>query len=110
MSRTLPMKELSQSSFGGFYSISLIQRLLLLAGLFSLELILFSVPLDTATLRRSAGFTFAAGDWGPLVLMSLVASSVLFATFAYLNNRSAIEELSLEIVGTRISYPYLTAH
>ena len=85
-------------------------RIALLALLFAAELIAISVWLDTASLTRTKGLTGLVGDWGPPLLRSMVAVATVFVTFAYLQSKSALQQISAQLAGSPIAWRFLAGH
>jgi len=91
-------------------SCSLAGRILWLALLFAAELIVITISVDTASLKRSAGLTGMIRDWGPWVLRAVAGFGAIFVTFAYLKNRSALEQMSRRLGEAPVRWNLLAAH
>jgi len=85
-------------------------RIASLALLFAAELIAISVWLDTASLTRTNGLTGLVGDLGPPLLRSMVAVATVFVTFAYLQSRSALQQISAQLAHFPIAWGFLAGH
>ena len=87
-----------------------LRRIASLALLFAAELIAISVWLDTASLTRTNGLTGLVGDWGPPLLRSIVAVATVFLTFAYLQSKSALQEIFAQLAQFPIAWGFLAGH
>ena len=86
------------------------QRLAFLAAIFVLEVLAFSIWLDTGTLGRISGLTGLVGDWGSPLLCSVVAAAAIFVTIGYLNRGFAFRRISTLLVKTPIRWTLLAGH
>jgi exosortase E/protease (VPEID-CTERM system) len=84
--------------------------MLVLSLLFGVELVVFSVWLDGASLARAAGLAGAIRDWGPVVLRAIVGFAAVFATFIWLKHRAALDRMSSELAEVPIGWTLLGAH
>jgi exosortase E/protease (VPEID-CTERM system) len=85
-------------------------RLFALALVFSCELILISIWLDDAALAGRVGLAGFVYSWGAWILRALVGFAAIFATFTWLKNRRALEQLSAEVARVPIKWGLLGAH
>ena len=99
---SLPLVRLSSSNF--------VRRMLLLALLFVSEVIILSIWLDGASLVQRAGLIGIMHDWGAWILRCVVGFPVIFLTFAYLRNKSALESISDQIEQAPIRWSLFAAH
>jgi len=90
--------------------LGLLPRIGYLALLFSVEVIVLSTWLDTATLARRVGLVGAVGDWGPPAVRAVIAAAAVFVTFAYLTQRSVLRRVSAGIEGSRVAWSFLACH
>ena len=79
--------------------VSLLTRLILLAILFSLELIPITVRLDGQILIGKGGLLTLLGYSGVWILRSVVAFAALFVTFAVLRYREPLRKVSDQLSG-----------
>ena len=89
---------------------NLVQRILLLALLFTSELVALSVWLDSASLLQRHGLIGIIGTWGAWILRFIVGFSTIFLTFAYLGNKAALEKLSGQMEQTPVRWWLFAAH
>ncbi len=87
-----------------------VQRILLLALLFLVELSLLTVWLDGDSLTHRAGLVSIIHDWGAWILRGIVGFPVIFLTFAYLKNKATFESISRQISQTPIRWGLLAVH
>lgn len=92
------------------FSPGLPARLFALATLFSIELILLSVWVDGSALQGSAGLAGFAHDWGAWIIRAFVGFAALFATFTWLQHKSALSQISGDLSRTPISPRMALAH
>jgi exosortase E/protease (VPEID-CTERM system) len=88
----------------------LVRRILFLALLFASELIILSIWLDSDSLAHRVGLIGMMHDWGAWILRGIVGFAAIFATFAYLKNKTALEAISVQIAHTPIRWSLLPAH
>ena len=101
--------ELKQSA-GTSAGPDLFVRLGIVTGIVLLELIVFSVWLDGAALRKEGGPAGLIGDWiSPGVRVGVTFTAFLL-TFGFLNAGDKWKRLSVETSGHRVSYGLLLAH
>ena len=89
-----PEGKSEQGAFSGLLTAGLLQRVTILAALFTLELVTISVWLDTKALDHRGGLTGLVGDWGASILRSVVAFAAVFVTFGYLKAKGAFQQVS----------------
>jgi exosortase E/protease (VPEID-CTERM system) len=117
----LPLPYLSVEATGGSFGSAgkpvavpfardFVRRVLLLVALFVVELIGLTVWLDNDRLANATGLTRFVALWGPWILRGAVGFAGIFATFVYLANRSAIEQISSLLHKTPIRGRILLAH
>jgi exosortase E/protease (VPEID-CTERM system) len=87
-----------------------VQRILFLALLFTSELIILSVWLDSDSLAHRAGLIGIMHDWGAWILRFIIGFAAIFVTFAYLENKTRLEGISSQIAHTPIRWSLLPAH
>ena len=97
------------------FQLSLFRRFLTLAILFVLELVVITTWLDGEALRGRGGFLALAGSLGAWVLRFVVASAVLFVTFAFLQMsavaRDGLRQVSQRLAEERFAEPvWIAAH
>jgi exosortase E/protease (VPEID-CTERM system) len=81
-----------------------------LALLFTSELLIISNWLDGASLIQGPRLVGFMHDWGAWILRGFVGFGAIFATFAYLKNRSALPEISMRIEQTPFRWSLFAAH
>lgn len=88
---------------------SLARRILAIVFLFSSELVVVSIWLDGESLSPDglSGILRYAGSW---ILRGIVGFAAIFATFAYLRNKSELGKISAQVARTPIRWPLLVAH
>jgi exosortase E/protease (VPEID-CTERM system) len=89
---------------------SFVQRILFLAFVFVSEAILVSLWLDGASLAPRSGLIGIMHTWGAWILRGAVGFPVIFLTFAYLRNKSALDRISGEIEQTPVRWSLFAAH
>jgi len=99
---SFPLVRLSSSSF--------VQRILFLALVFVSEAIMVSLWLDGDSLVQRSGLIGIMHNWGAWILRCVVGFPVIFLTFAYLRNRSALERISCQIEQIPIRWSLFAAH
>ena len=92
------------------FILMLLLRFLFLLGIFALEILGASIWLDTAELSRTSGLTGFVGDFAPLAVRSLFASTAIFATIAYLKRGLAFQQISAKLSETPIRWHGLVGH
>jgi exosortase E/protease (VPEID-CTERM system) len=88
----------------------LVRRLAALAVLFSLELGVITIWLDSAQLSGRAGFAGFFRDWGPAILRGAVVFPVLLLAFACLRFQTPLAAVSGRIAATSVRLGLLAAH
>lgn len=100
-----------QGAFPGPLTLGLLQRVAMLAALFTLELVAISTWLDTEALIHRGGLTGLVGDWGASILRSVVAVAAVFVTFGYLKAKGALRQVSSGLLETpAIDWRFLIGH
>ena len=87
-----------------------VQRLVLLSGIFVLEILVATVWLDTANLGPISGLTGLVGDLASPLLRSLLAAAAIYVTLAYVSRGSASEQISTQLAETPIQWNRLAGH
>jgi len=87
----------------------LVQRMMAVVFLFTAELIVISVWLDSESLTP-AGLSGVVRNWGPWILRCIVGFAAIFVTFAYLKNKAELAEISANFAQTPIRWRLLAAH
>ena len=88
----------------------MIRRASLLALLLILELLVFSIWLDNASLSRAAGFAWLIGRWGAWTARFVVVFAVFFPIFGYPKARNSLQSISTLLGETPISWSLLAGH
>ncbi len=88
---------------------SLVQRMTAVVFLFTAELIVVSVWLESASLS-TAGLSGVMRNWGSWTLRGIVGFAAIFVTFAYLKNKAELAEISARFAETPIRWRLLAAH
>ena len=88
----------------------LLWRLLVLALLFTAELLLLSVWLDNSALTSRGGIAGFVGHWGAWTVKGIVGFAVIFVTFAYLKNGAALAGISKQVEQASVGRGLLAAH
>jgi exosortase E/protease (VPEID-CTERM system) len=88
----------------------LLVRLLVLALVLATELLAITVWVNGDALSHRPTLIRFAGIWGTWILRGTVGFAVIFATFAYLKNKPAIERLSDQFAGAPVGWGFLAAH
>jgi len=88
----------------------LISRILFLALLFTAELLVISILLDSSSLATATGLTAVIREWGPWALRAIVGVAAIFATFVWLKHRAALDRISLELEELPIAWGRLSFH
>ncbi len=78
--------------------------------LFALELLLFSLFIDTHALRGSKGLAGTLYLWAGPMASALVAAATTFFTFAFLRFREPLREIAEESARSRLSLALLAGH
>jgi len=91
-------------------AFGLLPRLLALALLFAAEVILLSAWLDNGTLIARGGVLAAAGHWAAWTVRGAVGFAAIFSTFAFLNSRTALAEISGGLEQVPLNRTLLAAH
>ncbi len=91
-------------------SFGSLPRFLVLAILFAAELLLITVWLDNATLISRGGLLALVGLWGAWTVRAMVGFAALFVTFAYLKNKTALNQWSNEVRQVSVSKTLLLGH
>src|SRR4051794_6168374 len=99
------MRESSYSVLRGICA-----RLITLTILWSIELIVISVQLDTTTLQQQQGLTRLLCDWGPDVLQAAITFVALFITLAWFTSRKTLGSTLSEMSQMPVRWDYLAAH
>ena len=100
----IPLVCLAISAFG------LLPRLLILTGLFAVELLILSLWLDNASLASRTGLAGFIGHWGAWTVRACVGFAAIFFTFAYLKSRSTFLRISAQAAAAPIHLALLAAH
>jgi CAAX prenyl protease-like protein len=88
----------------------LLTRLLLVAGLFGLELVALTAWLDTSSLDNRPGISGLIGAWGPWLLRGVIAYSAIVVTCGWFTARDELERLWAEGASWPIRWRFATAH
>src|SRR5689334_9508890 len=81
-----------------------------LVAFFVLELLVVSIRFDTEALNGRGSFIGAIGDFGPLLLHSIVAFAVVFVAFGYSKVRTALVPIAERLAGMPIRWSLFAAH
>ena len=87
-----------------------VRRILLLALIFTSELIALSIWLDGDSLVPSTVLIGIMHDWGAWVLRCVVGFAAIFVTLVYFRNKSALGRMAGQAVQSRIKWSLLLAH
>ena len=87
-----------------------LQRLIVLAVLFSVEIVAITLWLDNATLSGRSGLVGFVGTWGSWILRGATGFAAIFSTFAWLRNRAPLAAALFEAGRSHIAWPLLSAH
>jgi exosortase E/protease (VPEID-CTERM system) len=109
-SARLLLYDRAQTRMARYLSFGLLQRILVLAALFTAELLLLSVWLDNGALAEKGGVTGLVGQWGAWAVRGIVGFAAIFVTFAYLRNKAALAGISRQAEQEPVSLGLLTAH
>ncbi len=90
--------------------ICLLRRAFALALLFALELAALSVWLDDAALTGHGAVAGFVQSWGAWILRGVVGFAALIATFGWLKNRAALDEISRTLADIGIGWSWLLGH
>jgi len=89
---------------------SFLQRLVALAILFSVELLIITIPLDNQSLIARGGVIGFAGQYGAWLVKGIVGYAALFLTFVYLRNKSAVISISRQVLWAAIDLRLMVCH
>jgi exosortase E/protease (VPEID-CTERM system) len=100
----------ASSSSVDLWKFGVLSRLLVLASIFSGELMVLSVVADGRELVNRGLLLGLLSGWGSWILRCIVGFSALFVTFGYLKSRATFDEISQRLAGLPISRGLLAAH
>jgi len=110
-STALEASEISPLLLGSRPSaFGLLSRIFVLAVILAAELLVITVWVDGDELSHRLTAIRFAGIWGSWILRGIVGFAALFATFAYLRNKTEIQRLSDEAAGTPVAWSFLAIH
>jgi len=95
---------------GSGWDRALAWRIFAVVLILGVEILAASLFLDGDKVAPSGPLTEALHDWGAWVLRSAVCFAGLFATFAYLKNKAALQQLSLEFGAPSVRSWLLMVH
>lgn len=106
----LPLHHRVPTRLAQVLSLGLLQRFLVLAVLFVVELLLLSVWLDGSSLIARGGIAGLIGAWGAWTIRGIVGFVVAFLTFGYLSKGAALAAISRQAEPVPVNRGLLAAH